>query len=103
MELLVKQLKNILEDFFMELESSSKEEKRRKWRKAWLSIPRSVRAYEEEHKGRKKDVTIFDVAWTSCKMSEKKLAEKFNTSENAIKQSLSRVRNHIKNELQFIE
>jgi hypothetical protein len=101
MEVLVRQMKTALEEFVISLEGSP-EEKKRKWREAIASIPRSIRAYEADYKGRKKDVNIFDYAYTKCTITERELAEKFGTSENAVKQSLWRVRDYIKNELQFM-
>jgi hypothetical protein len=101
MKILVKQIKTGLEEFVINLEGSP-EEKKRMWREAMGSIGRSMRAYRIEYKDRRKDVDIFDYAWTRCDVTEKDLAIKFETTEGAVKQSLWRVRNYIKKELQFI-
>jgi hypothetical protein len=101
MEFLVSQIKTALEKFVINLEGSP-EERKRKWREGISSIPRSIRAYEAEYKDREKDVNIFDYAYTKCTITERELAEKFGTSVGAVKQSLWRVRDYIKKELDFL-
>ena len=99
MKILVQQIKTVLVEFVSTLEGS-REEKEDRWRAAVGTIWQSTRDYEMEYPDRK-DMNIFDFAWTKCDVSYKDLAKKFNTSEGAIKLSLFRVRQHVKERIEL--
>ena len=58
----------------------------------------ATRTYE-----RLKDITLFDVAWSKCDITNKELARKFGMTEEAVKQSLWRVRKYVKSEIESIK